>query len=106
MVCDEITAALDVSVQAAILDLLRDLRARTGMSTIFITHDLGVVSTIADEVIVLEQGVIRERGETGRVLTDPEHPYTRSLLAAAPSLSDSIAAWGSQAERERETLPR
>jgi len=97
VVCDEITAALDVSVQAAILDLLRDLRKRTGLSLIFITHDLGVVATVADEVIVLEQGIICEEGETGRVLTDPAHPYTRSLLAAAPSLSDSIVEWGSLA---------
>jgi peptide/nickel transport system ATP-binding protein len=104
IVCDEITAALDVSVQAAILDLLRDLRRSAGLSTIFITHDLGVVSTIADEVIVLEQGTICEKGETGRVLTEPQHPYTRSLLAAAPSLTDSIAEWELQAEREREAL--
>ena len=97
VVCDEITAALDVSVQAAILDLLHDLRRRTGLSLIFITHDLGVVATVADEVIVLEQGTICEEGETGRVLTDPQHAYTRSLLAAAPSLSDSIADWGSVA---------
>jgi peptide/nickel transport system ATP-binding protein len=101
IVCDEITAALDVSVQAAILDLLRDLRNRTGLSMIFITHDLGVVSSVADQVIVLEHGTICEKGETGRILTDPQHPYTRSLLAAAPSLSDSIAGWDSQPERAR-----
>ncbi|HUA76354.1 MAG TPA: ABC transporter ATP-binding protein, partial [Acetobacteraceae bacterium] len=97
MVCDEITSALDVSVQAVVLDLLRDLRRRTGLSMIFITHDLGVVATVADEVLVLEQGTICEQGETGRVLMDPQHPYTRSLLAAAPSLSDSIAEWESVA---------
>jgi peptide/nickel transport system ATP-binding protein len=94
MVCDEITAALDVSVQAVVLDLLRDLRRGTGLSMIFITHDLGVVASVADKVLVLEQGTICEKGETCRVLTDPQHPYTRSLLAAAPSLSDSIAEWG------------
>jgi peptide/nickel transport system ATP-binding protein len=105
IVCDEITAALDVSVQAAILDLLRDLRSRAGLSMIFITHDLGVVSAVADEVIVLEQGEICEKGDTGRILTEPQHPYTRSLLAAAPSLSDSIVGWDLQAARVREALP-
>jgi peptide/nickel transport system ATP-binding protein len=91
MICDEITSALDVSVQAAVLDLIADLRESLGLSLLFITHDLGVVSTIADRVLVLEQGMIVETGETSDVLMDPQHAYTKSLLAAAPSLSKSLS---------------
>ena len=87
MICDEITSALDVSVQAAVLNLISELRESLGLSLLLITHDLGVVSTIADRVLVLEHGSIVEGGETRVVLTDPKHEYTKSLLAAAPSLS-------------------
>ena len=91
MVCDEITSALDVSVQAAVLSLIADLRESLGLSMLLITHDLGVVATIADQVLVLERGVIVESGDTPTLLNNPQHPYTRSLLAAAPSLSESLA---------------
>jgi peptide/nickel transport system ATP-binding protein len=91
IICDEITSALDVSVQAAVLDLLSELRESLGLSLLLITHDLGVVSTIADRVLVLERGTIVESGETRDVLTDPQNRYTRSLLAAAPSLSAALA---------------
>jgi peptide/nickel transport system ATP-binding protein len=94
MICDEITSALDVSVQAAVLDLIADLRESLGLSLLLITHDLGVVSTIADRVLVLEQGNIVEEGETRDVLMSPQHPYTKSLLAAAPSLSKSLETAG------------
>ena len=90
MICDEITSALDVSVQAAVLDLIAELRESLGLALLLITHDLGVVSTIADQVLVLERGVIVETGETSDVLTNPQHPYTESLLAAAPSLSEAL----------------
>jgi peptide/nickel transport system ATP-binding protein len=93
LVCDEVTSALDVSVQAVVLELLGELRAEMGLSMLFITHDLGVVAAAADEVLVLDRGLICERGDTSTVLSDPESPYTRSLLAAAPSLSASIGAW-------------
>jgi peptide/nickel transport system ATP-binding protein len=96
MICDEITSALDVSVQAAVLSLIAELRESLGLSILLITHDLGVVSTIADRVLVLEKGVIVELGDTQALLTHPEHPYTQSLLAAAPSLSQSLAAPSSQ----------
>ena len=77
LVCDEVTSALDVSVQAAVLDLLDDLRRRLGLAILFITHDLGVVAAIADDVIVLELGEVRERGPAGRVLVDPRRRRTR-----------------------------
>jgi peptide/nickel transport system ATP-binding protein len=86
LVCDEVTSALDVSVQAAVLDLLDDLRRRLGLAILFITHDLGVVAAIADDVIVLEHGEVRERGPVGRVLVSPEDGYTRTLIDAAPRL--------------------
>ena len=94
MVCDEITSALDVSVQAAVLSLISDLRASLGLSLLLITHDLGVVSTIADRVLVLERGTVVEEGETHDVLATPRNDYTKSLLEAAPSLSHALAHLG------------
>jgi peptide/nickel transport system ATP-binding protein len=91
VVCDEVTSALDVSVQAAVLELLDELRRELGVALLFITHDLGVVATIADDVIVLERGKVCESGPVGRVLGAPEAAYTRRLLAAAPSLSSVVA---------------
>jgi len=95
MVCDEVTSALDVSVQAVVLDLLRELRKELGLAIVFITHDLGVVATVADRVLVLDHGVICEEDDTRVVLSSPRHEYTKALLAAAPSLSASIEAWES-----------
>jgi peptide/nickel transport system ATP-binding protein len=86
LVCDEITSALDVSVQAAILELLGDLRAELNVAFLFISHDLGVVASIADRVLILERGIICEEGEVARLLTRPAHPYTRRLVEAAPRL--------------------
>jgi len=94
LVCDEITSALDVSVQAAVLRLLGELRAELGLALLFITHDLGVVAAVADEVLVLEQGIICESGPVGTILGAPRHPYTQRLLAAAPSISHAMAEWG------------
>jgi peptide/nickel transport system ATP-binding protein len=87
MICDEITSALDVSVQAAVLKLLDELRDELGLSMLFITHDLGVVASIADRVLVLEQGHICEEGAVAAVLRSPEHEYTRRLLESAPSVT-------------------
>jgi peptide/nickel transport system ATP-binding protein len=93
IVCDEITSALDVSVQAAILDLLSGLQRELGLGLLFITHDLGVVASIAEEVLVLENGKVAEQGATLKVLRDPAEPYTKRLLAAAPSVSHAVQAW-------------
>ena len=86
IVCDEPTSALDVSVQAQILNLLRELQADLGVAYLFITHNLGVVEYLADEVAVMSAGRVVERGETRRVLRDPQVDYTRQLLAAVPKL--------------------
>jgi peptide/nickel transport system ATP-binding protein len=93
LICDEITSALDVSVQAVVLELLRELGDELGLSLLFITHDLGVVATIAERTLVLESGSICEQGATRELLESPAHPYTRRLLDAAPSLSAAIEAW-------------
>ena len=84
LIADEPTTALDVTVQAQILKLLKDIQKRLGMSMLFITHDLGIVRKLADKVCVMQQGKIVEQGEVERVYTAPEHPYTRALLAAEP----------------------
>ena len=84
LIADEPTTALDVTVQAQILKLLKDTQVRLGMSMLFITHDLGIVRKIADKVCVMNKGKIVEQGPVERVFTAPEHPYTRALLAAEP----------------------
>jgi microcin C transport system ATP-binding protein len=84
LIADEPTTALDVTVQAQILKLLKDLQSRLGMAMLFITHDLGIVRKIAERVCVMKEGRIVERGEVERVFTRPEHPYTRELIAAEP----------------------
>jgi len=84
LIADEPTTALDVTVQAQILKLLKDTQQRLGMSMLFITHDLGIVRKIADNVCVMQRGKIVEQGPIERVFTAPEHPYTKALLAAEP----------------------
>jgi microcin C transport system ATP-binding protein len=84
LIADEPTTALDVTVQAQILKLLKDLQRRLGMSMLFITHDLGIVRKIADKVCVMQRGKIVEQGPVERVYTEPQHPYTKALLAAEP----------------------
>ncbi len=83
VICDEVTSALDVSVQAVVLELLTELRAQLGLSLLFITHDLGVVATVAERILVLERGVICEEGTVSEVLSAPQHAYTKTLLDAA-----------------------
>ncbi|GAA3732661.1 peptide/nickel transport system ATP-binding protein [Spinactinospora alkalitolerans] len=103
LVADEPTTALDVTVQAGILDLLRDLRDRLRTAIVLITHDMGVVADIADRVVVMYRGEIVETGPVAELFAAPEHPYTRGLLAAVPHLGraetaprdpDSLAAVG------------
>jgi len=87
IVCDEPVSALDVSVQAAIINLLRDLQEQLGMAYLFIAHDLAVVENISDEVLVMHRGKIVERGSPDQIYRDPQDPYTRTLLAAVPKIS-------------------
>ncbi len=84
VIADEPTTALDVTIQAEILDLLRDLQRRLSLAIILITHDFGVIAEMADRVAVMYAGRIVERGPVVRVLTAPAHPYTRALLASVP----------------------
>jgi microcin C transport system ATP-binding protein len=84
LIADEPTTALDVTVQAQILKLLKDTQERLGMSMLFITHDLGIVRKLADRICVMNRGKIVEHGDVERVFTAPQHPYTRDLLAAEP----------------------
>jgi microcin C transport system ATP-binding protein len=84
LIADEPTTALDVTVQAQIIELLQDIQKRLGMSLLFITHDLGIVRKIAQRVCVMKEGKIVEQGDVERVFAAPTHPYTRALLAAEP----------------------
>ena len=86
LICDEPTTALDVTIQAEILTLIRRLQSELGNSVIFITHDLGVVAQIADHVVVMYQGRVLEIGTVRQVLKDPLHPYTKGLLKAIPGV--------------------
>jgi ABC-type glutathione transport system ATPase component len=87
VIADEPVSALDVSVQAQILNLLSDVKEEMGLTMIFISHDLSVVKHVADRVAVMKAGEIVEMGETAQVMQNPEHPYTQKLLAAAPRLN-------------------
>lgn len=86
LIADEPTTALDVTIQAQVLELMRDLQRDLNMGMIFITHDLGVIAHVADDVAVMYLGTIVERGPTQDVIHNPQHPYTKGLLHALPSL--------------------
>jgi oligopeptide/dipeptide ABC transporter ATP-binding protein len=86
LVADEPTTALDVTVQAQILELMKDLRERLGMAILLITHDLGVVAEMVDQVAVMYGGKIVERGPVKEIFANPEHPYTEALLKSIPLL--------------------
>jgi len=87
LIADEPTTALDVTTQAQILKLLKDIQRRHGTAIVFITHDIGVVADIADRVAVMRQGELLEEGATRTVLTEPRHPYTRMLIGSVPGLT-------------------
>lgn len=89
LICDEPTTALDVTVQARILDLLEQIKCERNLSIIFITHDLGVVANIADRINVMYAGKIVETGEADDVFLDPRHPYTQALLSSIPDMETS-----------------
>jgi peptide/nickel transport system ATP-binding protein len=90
LVCDEITSALDVSVQAAVIELLAELRSRLSLSMLFITHNLGVVAAIADYVLILDRGMICEEGPVEQVFAHPRSERAIELLEAAPTLRFAV----------------
>jgi peptide/nickel transport system ATP-binding protein len=90
LIADEPTTALDVTTQARIIDLLVELQADTGMALMFITHDLGVVAEIADEVVVMYLGTVVEQGHVDDIFHDPKHPYTKALLESIPTMGRGV----------------
>ena len=107
LVADEPTTALDVTTQAQILKLIRDLQRSRNMAVMFITHDFGVVADIADRVVVLQHGKVVEQGAADDVLQRPQHPYTRALLAAVPTMQPPArASLARSAEGRRGDRPR
>ncbi|MEP6906632.1 MAG: ABC transporter ATP-binding protein [Pseudoxanthomonas sp.] len=92
IIADEPTTALDVTVQAQILALLKDLQRECGTAVLFITHDMGVVAEVADEVLVMRSGRVLERGPVHGIFSNPRDPYTRSLIEAAPSVAGKLSA--------------
>jgi oligopeptide transport system ATP-binding protein len=84
LICDEAVASLDVSIQAQVLNLMSDIREETGVTYLFISHDLAVVRQVSDDILVMRKGRVVETGPTEQVLESPQHPYTKQLLAAIP----------------------
>ncbi|MGK5082628.1 ABC transporter ATP-binding protein [Bdellovibrionota bacterium FG-1] len=103
LIADEPTTALDVTIQAQILDLLRDLQAKVGLALILITHDLGVIAEMADEVVVMYAGNIVEQGNVREIFANPKMPYTRGLLNSIPTLSQDPT--GRIKKNRLETIP-
>ncbi|WP_298460676.1 ABC transporter ATP-binding protein [uncultured Cellulomonas sp.] len=101
VVCDEPVSALDVSVQAQVLDLLADVQAETGVAYVFISHDLGVIHHVSDRVLVMTDGEVVEHGDVADVFTAPQHPYTRRLVAAIPRIGDPTSATAAPTTTDR-----
>lgn len=89
LIADEPTTALDVTIQAQILDLIDEMKEQMGMGVVFVTHDMGVVAEIADRVMVMYAGEVVEVGDAESLFNDPQHPYTKGLLAAVPNVDDA-----------------
>ena len=104
LIADEPTTALDVTIQAQILDLLAELKAAENMGLLFITHDQGIVRRVADKVCVMKDGEIVESGPTAEIFANPQHPYTRKLLAAEPSGAPEPVEAGAEVVAETENL--
>jgi peptide/nickel transport system ATP-binding protein len=96
LIADEPTTALDVTIQAQILDLMRDLKSRVGAAIMLITHDLGVVAEVADQVVVMYAGRKVEEAPVRQLFRSPKHPYTQGLLGAVPKLGSSLEGQGIQ----------
>ena len=94
LICDEVTSALDVSVQAAIVDLIAQLQREMDLGLVFVTHNLALIRTIAEEVSVMSAGLIVESGKVEDVLRSPQNAYTRALLADTPTMETALAAAG------------
>ncbi|MAM55654.1 ABC transporter ATP-binding protein [Microbacterium sp. UBA3394] len=110
LIADEPTTALDVTVQAEILDLMRNLHKRLDSAIILITHDMGVVADIADRIMVMKNGVVVESGTVGEIFHDPKHPYTRQLLASVPHLGlgvleDADTSEGEEVRTDTSAVP-
>ncbi len=106
LICDEPVTALDVSAQAQVLELLREIRRHRGMSMLFISHDLSVVRQMADRIVVLYHGQIVEAGDTARVLGTPQHPYTKQLLKAVPGYAAAITSAAPDQSRAEDSHTR
>jgi peptide/nickel transport system ATP-binding protein len=92
LLCDEVTSALDVSVQATILELIADLSTELGTAVLFVSHDLAIVRTVTRRAFVMRSGEICESGDTARLFESPQHPYTRELVEAVPPSPSALAA--------------
>jgi peptide/nickel transport system ATP-binding protein len=101
LIADEPTTALDVTIQAAVLDVLRELRERLGMAIVLITHDLGVVADVADRVVIMYAGKKVEEAAVDELFAHPEHPYTIGLLGALPQAAPTVLQTGNGAKRHR-----
>lgn len=103
LICDEVTSALDTIVSVAVLDLIRELKAKLGLAVLFVSHDLAAISGIADQTIVMRRGKIVEAGETAVILDRPKHPYTQLLVSSVPELR---ANWLQEAAPRNEALAK